>query len=137
MLYRCRIGAYGSYCYINQHVCSNTQVHSRKGGLLVQKRLHPRRSRGQQAPQRVPQTVRHQLRHPSLQNPARKRLVLPRQKVRSFQLREFNYDVRLKGAGYAFMICNVLMSWRIYVNKAMVWWPVLTIPLSYAIIAPM
>lgn len=35
------------------------------------------------------------------------------------------------------MIANVLISWRIYINKAMVWWPVLTIPLSYAIVAPM
>jgi hypothetical protein len=35
------------------------------------------------------------------------------------------------------MIANVLTTWRIYVNKAMVWWPIVTFPVHYLWISPM
>ena len=44
--------------------------------------------------------------------------------------------MRLKGAAYACLIANIVLSWRIYVNKAMVWWPfALTYP-TYLAITP-
>lgn len=42
----------------------------------------------------------------------------------------------LKGVGYSLLIANVILSWRIYVNKAMVLWPLATVPLSYMFISP-
>lgn len=53
------------------------------------------------------------------------------------QVREYNYDVGLKGFGYAFLIGNILTSWRIFVNKRMVWWPLITAPVHYLWISPM
>jgi hypothetical protein len=53
------------------------------------------------------------------------------------QGREYNYDVVLKGFGYAFLIGNILTSWRIFINKGMVWWPLVTAPVHYLWISPM
>lgn len=39
--------------------------------------------------------------------------------------------------GYSIFLANVILSWRIYVNKAMVYWPLAIIPASYPFISPM
>lgn len=52
--------------------------------------------------------------------------------------REYNYDVVLKGAGYSALVANVLLSWRIFVTKGMVWWPLLVAaPATYFYITPL
>lgn len=50
--------------------------------------------------------------------------------------REYNYDVRLKGLGYSIMAANLVYSWRIFVNKRMVFWPAAIIPVAYYMITP-
>lgn len=52
-------------------------------------------------------------------------------------LREYNYDVILKGIGYSIMFSNLFLTWRIFVNKKMVFWPLALIPVSYVFISPM
>lgn len=52
--------------------------------------------------------------------------------------REYNYDVVLKGLGYSALVGNVLLSWRIFVTKGMVWWPLLVaVPATYYYITPL
>ncbi len=52
--------------------------------------------------------------------------------------REYNYDVILKGAGYSALVGNVLLSWRIFVTKGMVWWPILlAAPAVYLYVSPL
>ena len=41
--------------------------------------------------------------------------------------REYNYIVNIKGAGWGFFIANIAWTQRIYANKRMVVWPLLTI----------
>ena len=52
--------------------------------------------------------------------------------------REYNYDVILTGLGYSFMAANAVMSWRIFVKKRMVWWPLAVItPAAYMYFSPL
>lgn len=85
------------------------------------------------------QKVHYQFRYQSLQNSIRKRLGLYCQKVFFIKkFREYNYDVVLKGVGYSALVGNVLLSWRIFVTKGMVWWPlVIAAPATYFYITPL
>jgi hypothetical protein len=43
----------------------------------------------------------------------------------------------LKGLGYSLLVANVLLSWRIFVTKGMVWWPlVAAVPATYFYVSP-
>ena len=50
--------------------------------------------------------------------------------------REYNYDVRLKGLSYSIMAANLVLTWRIFVNKRMIFWPAAIIPAAYYLITP-
>jgi len=40
--------------------------------------------------------------------------------------------------GYSILVGNILLSWRIFVTKQMVWWPiVVAIPATYLYISPL
>ena len=45
--------------------------------------------------------------------------------------------MRLKGAAYALLLSNVILTWRIYVNKGMVWWPLALVFPSYFAVTPL
>ena len=45
--------------------------------------------------------------------------------------------MRLKGAAYAILLANIVLSWRIYINKSMVWWPMTLCFPSYFAIKPL
>lgn len=37
----------------------------------------------------------------------------------------------LTGVGYSAMVANLILTWRIYATRSMVYWPLLTVPLTY------
>ena len=119
------------------YVGADPSLHPREGGLVVQAWLHRLGDAGQRAAQEVRAAVRDRLRDAHVLNPVITRLVLSRQAVPHPPLSEYNYDVRLKGAGYALLISNVILSWRIYVNKGMVWWPLALAFPAYFAVTPM
>lgn len=120
------------------YVSCHTQIYRRKGRLRVQQGVQWKIISGQQAPPIIPQEIHHWVRHQSLQNPGIEGLGLHRQKVNRTSIREYRYDVQLKGAGIAFMISNLVYSWRVFVTKKMVYWPfIVVIPVAYAYINPM
>ena len=45
--------------------------------------------------------------------------------------REYNYDVRLNSFYNGFFMSNLLLIFRIYAQKKMVFWPLATVPLFY------
>ena len=117
-------------------VGADQEVHQGEGGLVVQARLHPRGDAGQQIEEEFPQALHYRLRDAHVQNPGRTGLGLPSKAVYPLLSSEYNYDVVLKGIGYSLIVANVLISWRIYVNKAMVYWPLWTVPVNYYLLAP-
>jgi hypothetical protein len=48
-----------------------------------------------------------------------------------FEDREYNYDVFLTGLGYSIMVSNLAITWRTFIRRRLVIWPLAAIPLTY------